>query len=76
MKTKAYLFALPLVAALAFSCSREILDLDAEPATVADGTSLLVPFTAEAGSPQTKVAMKDGSTSNIVFSAGDQLLVN
>ena len=75
MKTKAFLFVLPLAAALAFSCTRDILAPDTDPAAAADPSGLLVPFTAEAGSPQTKVGMKDGSTSNIVFSAGDQLLV-
>jgi hypothetical protein len=76
MKTKAFLFVLPLAAALAFSCTRDILAPDTDPAAAADPSGLLVPFTAEAGSPQTKVGMKDGSTSNIVFSTGDQLLVN
>lgn len=75
MKTKAFLFVLPLAAALAFSCTRDILAPDTDPAAAADPSGLLVPFTAEAGSPQTKVAMKDGSTSNIVFSEGDQLMV-
>ena len=77
MKTKAYLFILPLAAALALSCTREIIDPATETATVAaetGGQEVLVPFTVEAGAPETRVAVS-GSTTNIVFSEGDQLMV-
>lgn len=77
MKTKAYLFILPLAAALALSCTREIIDPATETAAVAaetGGQEVLVPFTVEAGAPETRVAVS-GSTTNIVFSAGDQLMV-
>ena len=77
MKTKAFLFILPLAAALALSCTREIIDPATEMATVAaetGGQEVLVPFTVEAGAPETRVAVS-GSTTNIVFSEGDQLMV-
>ena len=77
MKTKAYLYILPLVAALALSCTRDILEPETEPATVAEetgGQEVKVPFTVEAGAPETRVAIS-GSTTNIVFSEGDQLMV-
>ena len=77
MKTKAYLFILPLAAALALSCTREIIDPATETATVAaaeTGDLVQVPFTVEAGAPETRVAVS-GSTTNIVFSEGDQLMV-
>ena len=76
MKTKTYIITLLLAIAAASACTREKLDPAAETAsaTVENGSQVLVPFTAEAGEPQTRVAM-DGSTNNIVFSAGDQLLV-
>ena len=76
MKTKTYIITLLLAIAAASACTREKLDPAAvnNPAAVENGSQVLVPFTAEAGEPQTRVAM-DGSTNNIVFSAGDQLLV-
>ena len=76
MKTKAYLSILLLAAALAGSCTREILDSAPEtsPAAAETGDRVLVPFTAEAGQPDTRMAI-GGSTSDIVFSEGDQLLV-
>ena len=77
MKTKAFLFILPLAAALALSCTREIIDPATETATVAaetGGQEVKVPFTVEAGAPETRVAVS-GSTTNIVFSEGDQLMV-
>jgi hypothetical protein len=77
MKTKAYLIILPLAAALALSCTREIIDPATETAAVAAETGdqeVLVPFTVEAGAPETRVAVS-GSTTNIVFSEGDQLMV-
>ena len=77
MKTKAYLLILPLAAALALSCTREIIDPATETAAVAaetGGQEVLVPFTVEAGAPETRVAVS-GSTTNIVFSEGDQLMV-
>ena len=76
MKTKLYLSALLLAAVFASACTREILDPEKETAPVAvnDESCILVPFTAEAGAPETRVAVS-GSTANIVFSAGDQLMV-
>ena len=76
MKTKTYIITLLLAIAAASACTREKLDPAAvnNPAAVENGSQVLVPFTAEAGEPQTRVAM-NGSTTNIVFSAGDQLLV-
>ena len=59
----------------AFACTRIEMESTNETSAAAEnGTQILVPFTAEAGEPQTKVAM-DGSTTNIVFSEGDQLMV-
>ena len=59
----------------AFACTSIELESTNETSAAAEnGTQILVPFTAEAGEPQTKVAM-DGSTTNIVFSEGDQLMV-
>lgn len=76
MKTKTYILTLFLAMAAAYSCSREAFDpaMETTPAVVEDGDHVLVPFSAEAGAAETKVAM-DGSTTNIVFSAGDQLMV-
>jgi len=76
MKMKTYIITLLLAIAAASACTREKLDPAAETASAAveNGSHVLVPFTAEAGEPQTRVAM-DGSTTNIVFSAGDQLMV-
>ena len=76
MKTKTYMFTLLLAVAAAFACSRIELDpvLDTAYAVVDDGSQVLVPFTAEAGEPETRIQM-GGSTSNIVFSEGDQLMV-
>ena len=76
MKTKTYIITLLLAIAAASACTREKLDPAAvnTPAAVENGSQVLVPFTVEAGEPQTRVAM-DGSTTNIVFSAGDQLMV-
>ena len=76
MKTKTYIITLLLAIAAASACTREKLDPAAEtaPAAVGNVSQVLVPFTVEAGEPQTRVAM-DGSTTNIVFSAGDQLIV-
>ena len=65
MKKKAYLIILPLAAALALSCTREIIDPATETATVAAETGdqeVKVPFTVEAGAPETRVAVS-GSTS-------------
>lgn len=76
MKTKTYIITLLLAIAAASACSLEKLDPATETAHAAaeTGSQVLVPFTVEAGEPQTRVAM-DGSTTSIVFSAGDQLLV-
>lgn len=74
MKTKTYIVSLLLVLATATACTRAELDFETSSAVVDNDTQVLVPFTAEAGEPQTRVQM-DGSTSNIVFSAGDQLMV-
>lgn len=76
MKTKTYIITLLLAIAAASACTREKLDPAAETASAAveNGSHVLVPFTVEAGEPQTRVVM-DGSTTNIVFSAGDQLMV-
>lgn len=61
--------------AAAFACTRIEMESTNETSAAAEnGTQILVPFTAEAGEPQTKVAM-DGSTTNIVFSEGDKLMV-
>ena len=76
MKTIKLLFILPLTAAVAIACTREPLAPfeETETPTIVDG-QVLVPFTTEAGAVQTKVEMKDGSTANMVFSAGDKLMV-
>ncbi len=76
MKTKTYILSLLVAMSAAFACSKAEIDPATEetPVVVDNGSHILVPFTAEAGEPQTKVAM-DGSTTNIVFSAGDQLMV-
>ena len=51
----------------AFACTRiEMESANEASAAAENGSQILVPFTAEAGEPQTKVAM-DGSTTNIVF---------
>lgn len=76
MKTKTYIITLLLAIAAAYSCSRIEIDTDeATAGTVENGDHVLVPFTTEAGAAETRVQM-DGSTSNIVFSAGDQLMVH
>ena len=75
MKTKAYIIMLVASMTAAFACTRiEMESTNETSAAVENGSQILVPFTAEAGEPQTKVAM-DGSTTNIVFSEGDQLMV-
>ena len=75
MKTKAYIIMLVASMAAAFACTRIEMESTNETSAAAEnGTQILVPFTAEAGEPQTKVAM-DGSTTNIVFSEGDKLMV-
>ena len=75
MKTKTYIITLLLAIAAAYSCSRIEIDTDeATAGTVENGDHVLVPFTTEAGAAETRVQM-DGSTSNMVFSAGDQLMV-
>lgn len=76
MKTKKYILALLVAMSAAFACSKADIDPATEetPVVVDNGSHILVPFSAEAGEPQTKVAM-DGSTTNIVFSEGDQLMV-
>lgn len=76
MKTKAYIFMLVVVMTAAFACTREELDsiVETTPSVEENSGHVLVPFTTEAGEPQTRAAM-DGSTTNIVFSAGDQLMV-
>lgn len=75
MKTKTYIITLLLAIAAAYSCSRIEIDTDeATAGTVENGDHVLVPFTTEAGAAETRVQM-DGSTTNIVFSEGDQLMV-
>lgn len=76
MKTKTYIITLLLAIAAASACTREKLDPASEASSVVAETHdrVIVPFTVEAGEPQTRVAM-DGSTTDIVFSEGDQLLV-
>ena len=75
MKIKTYIITLLLAIAAAYSCSRIEIDTDeATAGTVENGDHVLVPFTTEAGAAETRVQM-DGSTSNMVFSAGDQLMV-
>ncbi|MBR1510256.1 MAG: leucine-rich repeat domain-containing protein [Bacteroidales bacterium] len=78
MRSKSFLFALPLAAALAFSCTKETAkpEVGTEPSSaVGESGQVIVPFTAEAGATETKVEMSGGSTANIVFSAGDKLMV-
>ena len=77
MKTKTYILSLLVAMSAAFACSKGDLDpaTDETPVVVDNSSHILVPFSAEAGATQTRVEMKDGSTTNIVFSAGDQLLV-
>lgn len=75
MKTKTYIITLLLAIAAAYSCSRIEIDTDeVTVGTVENGDHVLVPFTTEAGAAETRVQM-DGSTTNMVFSAGDQLMV-
>ena len=76
MKTKTYIITLLLAIAAASACTREKLDPTAEnaPAAAEKGSQVLVPFTVEAGAAETRVQM-DGSTTDIVFSEGDQLMV-
>ena len=76
MKNRTFLFTLLLAMTAAFGCSREEFDSIVETTPAADQNCghVLVPFSAEAGQPETRVEM-NGSTSNIVFSAGDQLMV-
>ena len=77
MKTKKYILALLVAMSAAFACSKADIDPATEetPVVVDNGSHILVPFSAEAGATQTRVEMKDGSTTNIVFSEGDQLMV-
>ena len=77
MKTKLYILALLVAVSAAFACSKADIDPATEetPVVVDSGSHIHVPFSAEAGATQTRVEMKDGSTTNIVFSAGDQLMV-
>lgn len=77
MKTKTYILSLLVAMSAAFACSKADIDpaTDETPVVVDNGSHILVPFSAEAGATQTRVEMKDGSTTNIVFSAGDQLMV-
>jgi len=76
MKTKAYIIMLVASMTAAFACTRIEMEsaIETTSAAAENGSQILVPFTAEAGEPQTKVAM-DGSTTNIVFSEGDKLMV-
>ena len=76
MKTRTSVFALLLTIAAACACTREAFDPFVETSPIAgeNSSSILVPFTTEAGTPETRVGM-NGSTSNIVFSEGDQLMV-
>lgn len=75
MKTKTYMFTLLLAVAAAFACSRIEIDTDeTTPVAVENGEHVLVPFSAEAGAAETRVVM-DGSTTNMVFSEGDKLMV-
>ena len=69
-------FVLPFAASLVLACTREaMVPFEENESPVVSENQVLVPFTAEAGSPQTKVEMKDGNTANIVFSEGDKLMV-
>ena len=76
MKTKRYLLALLLAVAVASGCTREIFnpEIETTPAALENGDHVLVPFSAKAGAAETRVTM-NGSTANIVFSAGDKLMV-
>jgi len=77
MKAKKYILALLVAMSAAFACSKADIDPATETASAAveSGSHVIVPFSAEAGATQTRVEMKDGSTTNIVFSEGDQLMV-
>ncbi len=77
MRTKAFYSALLFAAAIISGCSKEVINPETEtvPAMAENDDRALVHFSAEAGPAVTKVAM-NGSTTNIVFSEGDQLLVN
>ena len=75
MKTKTYILTLLLAMTAAFACSRIEIDTDeTTPVAVENGEHVLVPFSAEAGAAETRVVM-DGSTTNMVFSEGDKLMV-
>ena len=76
MKKIKVFFVLPFAASLVLACTREaMVPFEENESPVVSENQVLVPFTAEAGSPQTKVEMKDGNTANIVFSEGDKLMV-
>ncbi len=77
MKTNIYILALLVAMSAAFACSKAEIDPATETASAAveSGSHVIVPFSAEAGATQTRVEMKDGSTTNIVYSEGDQLMV-
>ena len=79
MRTIKLLLVLPLAASLVFACTREPITpyapVEETKTNAIAGDQIIVPFTAEAGATQTRVEMKDGNTTNIVFSAGDQLMV-
>ena len=76
MKKIKLFFVLPFAASLVLACTREaMVPFEENESPVVSEDQVLVPFTAEAGSPQTKVEMKDGKTTDIVFSAGDKLMV-
>lgn len=77
MKKIKVFFVLPFAASLVLACTREaMVPFEENESPVVSENQVLVPFTAEAGSTQTKVEMKDGNTANIVFSGGDKLLVH
>lgn len=76
MKKIKLFFVLPFAASLVLACTREaMVPFEENESPVVSENQVLVPFTAEAGSTQTKVEMKDGNTANIVFSEGDKLMV-
>ena len=76
MKKIKVFFVLPFAASLVLACTREaMVPFEENENPVVSENQVLVPFTAEAGSPKTKVEMKDGNTANIVFSEGDKLMV-
>lgn len=76
MKKIKLFFVLPFAASLVLACTREaMVPFEENESPVVTEDQVLVPFTAEAGSTQTKVEMKDGNTANIVFSEGDKLMV-